>query len=257
MMKLTRTLLAAPAALSLSLGIVALSAGPASAHVTVTPTETGAGSYTVLTFSVGHGCEGSPTTRIEIQVPESVLSVTPSRNPFYEVEKTIEQLDEPVTDAHGNEVTERTASIVYTADTPLPDGQRDAFELSFQLPDAEGETLSFPTIQTCGKGETGWVEVPAAGQDADELESPAPAFEILPAAAGDGPGDDVAADAAADDSAPSTDPSDEPDETEETDEPVAADAGDTSPALGWAGLVAGLLGLAAGGLALARTRSSS
>ena len=42
--------------------------------------------------------------------------MTPSRNPFYDVEKTIEQLDEPVTDAHGNEVTERTASIVYTAD---------------------------------------------------------------------------------------------------------------------------------------------
>ena len=35
------------------------------------------------------------------------------------------------------------------------------------------------------------------------------------------------------------------------------DAGDSSSALGWAGLVAGLLGLAAGGLALARTRSSS
>ena len=245
---------AATAAAALSL------AAPASAHVTATPSTAAAGAYTVVTFSVGHGCEGSPTTRIEIQVPESVLSVTPSRHPFYDVEKTIEQLDEPVTDAHGNEVTERTGSIVYTASTPLPDGQRDAFELSFQLPDAEGETLSFPTVQTCEKGETGWVEVPAEGQDADELESPAPAFEILPAAADGGHGDDASAEADAEDSADTTgasaggsdgtDGSDEPEET-------AADAGDTSPALGWAGLVAGLLGLAAGGLALARTRTSS
>jgi uncharacterized protein YcnI len=234
------------AALPVATATIALSlVAPASAHVTATPSTAAAGAYTVVTFSVGHGCEGSPTTKIEIQVPESVLSVAPTRNPFYEVEKTIEQLDEPVADAHGNEVTERVASIVYTADMPLPEGQRDTFELSFQVPDAEGEMLTFPTVQTCEEGETGWVEVPADGQDADELESPAPGFEITAAGAG-GHGDDASAEPAADEPA-----------EESTDETVAADAGDTSPALGWIGLVAGLLGLAAGGLALARTRSSS
>ena len=234
---------AATAAIALSL------VAPASAHVTATPSTAAAGAYTVVTFSVGHGCEGSPTTKIEIQVPESVLSVTPSRNPFYDVEKTIEKLDEPVADAHGNEVTERTASIVYTASTPLPDGERDAFELSFQLPDAEGETLSFPTIQTCQKGETGWTEVPADGQDAEELENPAPAFEVVAAEAG-GHDDDAAAEPAADDAT-------EADDTDASADASADDAGDSSSALGWAGLVAGLLGLAAGGLALARTRSAS
>lgn len=234
---------AATAAIALSL------AAPAGAHVTATPSTAAAGAYTVVTFSVGHGCEGSPTTKIEIQVPESVLSVTPSRNPFYDVEKTIEKLDEPVADAHGNEVTERTASIVYTASTPLPDGERDAFELSFQLPDAEGETLSFPTIQTCQKGETGWTEVPADGQDAEELENPAPAFEVVAAEAG-GHDDDAAAEPAADDAT-------EADDTDASADASADDAGDSSSALGWAGLVAGLLGLAAGVLALARTRSSS
>ena len=234
---------AATAAIALSL------AAPASAHVTATPSTAAAGAYTVVTFSVGHGCESSPTTKIEIQVPESVLSVTPSRNPFYDVEKTIEKLDEPVADAHGNEVTERTASIVYTASTPLPDGERDAFELSFQLPDAEGETLSFPTIQTCQKGETGWTEVPADGQDAEELENPAPAFEVVAAEAG-GHDDDAAAEPAADDAT-------EADDTDASADASADDAGDSSSALGWAGLVAGLLGVAAGGLALARTGSSS
>ena len=162
---------------------------------------------------------------------------------------TFEMVDEAGPDAHGNEVTERTASIVYTASTPLPDGERDAFELSFQLPDAEGETLSFPTIQTCQKGETSWTEVPADGQDAEELESPAPAFEIVAAEAG-GHGDDAAAEPAADEA-------DEEDGTDASAEESADDAGDSSSALGWAGLVAGLLGLAAGGVALARTRSSS
>jgi len=234
---------AATAAVALSL------AAPASAHVTATPSTAAAGAFTVVTFSVGHGCEGSPTTRIEIQVPESVLSVTPSRNPFYDVEKTIEKLDEPVTDAHGNEVTERTGSIVYTASTPLPDGQRDAFELSFQVPDAEGETLSFPTIQTCRKGETGWTEVAADGQDAEELENPAPSF-LITAAEGEGHGDDAAAESASDEGEVVS-------ASAESSADDADDADDGSSALGWAGLVAGLLGLAAGGLALARTRSSS
>ena len=234
---------AATAAVALSL------AAPASAHVTATPSTAAAGAFTVVTFSVGHGCEGSPTTRIEIQVPESVLSVTPSRNPFYDVERTIEKLDEPVADAHGNEVTERTGSIVYTASTPLPDGQRDAFELSFQVPDAEGETLSFPTIQTCRKGETGWTEVAADGQDAEELENPAPSF-LITAAEGEGHGEDAAAESASDEGEVVS-------ASAESSADDADDADDGSSALGWAGLVAGLLGLAAGGLALARTRSSS
>ena len=231
---------AATAAVALSL------AAPASAHVTTTPSTTAAGAFTVATFSVPHGCEGSPTTKVEIQVPESVLSVTPTRNPFYAVEKTIQQLDEPVTDAHGNEVTERVASIVYTADTPLPDGERDTFELSFQVPEAEGEVLAWPTIQTCQKGETDWTEVPADGQDAEELENPAPAF-VITAAEGDGHADATATEPA----------SDEGEVVAAAAEAPTDDTDDGSSALGWAGLVAGLLGLAAAGLALARTRATS
>ena len=79
-------------------------------------------------MSVPHGCDGSATTKVAIQIPEDILAVTPTRNPYYDVAKKIEKLAEPVTDAHGNEVTERVASVEYTAKTPLPDGERDAFE---------------------------------------------------------------------------------------------------------------------------------
>ena len=234
---------AATAAIALSL------ASPASAHVTVTPSSAAAGAYTIATFSVGHGCEASPTTSIEIQVPESVLSVTPTRNGFYDVEKTMVDLDEPIADSHGNEVTERVGSIVYTARTPLPDGMRDTFELSFQVPDAEGETLTFPTIQTCEDGETAWTEVAAEGQDSDELDSPAPAFEILPASgSGDHHGDDTA-EGAADEAADTS--------GEETEAAATTTETEDSSMLGWMGLGAGLLGLLAGGAALARTRTTS
>ena len=173
--------------------------------------------------------------------------MTPTRNPYYDVEATIEQLDDPVTDAHGNEVTERTSSIVYTARTPLPDGQRDTFELSFQVPDAEGEVLSFPTIQTCEKGETAWTAGAGrrpgrrrAGEPGAVLHDPARQRRGPPRRGGrrgdrrgGGRADVGRQDAVSD----------------EADD-------DGSSALGWAGLVAGLLGLAAGGLALARTRST-
>jgi len=221
---------AAGAAGLLTLGL----APPASAHVTVTPSDTAAGAFVVLTFSVPHGCDGSPTTGITIQVPEEILSVTPTRNPLYEVEKSVVQLDEPVDDAHGNSITERVGEVTYTARTPLPEGERDAFELSLQLPDAAGEALAFPVIQTCEKGETAWVETPAEGQDAEQLERPAPSVTITEAT-----GDEHGAT-----------------ETVSTGdrEGDAADDSDDGNGLAIAGIVLGAVGVIVGGTALARTR---
>jgi uncharacterized protein YcnI len=229
----TRTaarLLAAPAAAGLiTLGL----AGPAGAHVTVTPEETAAGSFTVVTVSVPHGCEGSPTTKVAIQIPEDILAVTPTRNTYYDVAKKMQRLPEPVKDAHGNEVTERVGSVVYTAKAPLPEGQRDAFELSLQLPDEAGKTIAFPSIQTCAKGETAWTEIPTGDQDAEELEHPAPAFEITAAA------EDEAEDGA---------------EAGAEASPVEVADDDTGTTLGIIGVVLGALGLAAGGAALVQVR---
>jgi periplasmic copper chaperone A len=160
-------------------------AAPASAHVTITPSTTAAGAFAVLEVSVGHGCDGSPTTEITIQMPPEINAVTPTQNALWDVQKEIETLDPPAVDAHGEEIGERVASVTYTARTPLPDGYRDTFELSVLLPEDEGATLVFPTVQTCEEGESAWIEVPADGQDADELELPAPSF-VITAAGGTG-----------------------------------------------------------------------
>lgn len=224
-------------------------AGPAAAHVTITPTDTAAGSYTVLTFSNGHGCDGSPTTAITISVPEGINSVTPTRNPFYRVEVQTEALAAPITDAHGNQVTERDAVVVYTAKKALPDGQRDAFELSLQLPDAPGETLAFPVIQTCEQGETAWTETAASGQDAEDLEHPAPTVTITEAVADDG----HAASPAADAEETAADGGAEP--AGEADTQAAGGSQDSGgDTMGAIGLGAGVLGLIAGGAALLQVR---
>lgn len=220
-------------------------ASPASAHVSVSPDVTSAGSYAVLTFSVPHGCDGSATTGITIKIPEGVNAVTPTRNDYYRVSKQLATLSPPVTDAHGNELTERVDTVRYRATTPLPDGYRDTFELSLQIPeDAAGETLVFPTVQTCEKGTTAWTQVPADGQSEDDLESPAPAFEVTDVADDAHGGDEASAETASDTSASSGD----------DDSAAAAEDGGSSNGLAVTGLVVGILGLATGATALARGR---
>jgi uncharacterized protein YcnI len=227
---------------------VALAATPASAHVTVTPSETAAGSYTVLTFAVPHGCDGAATTMVSIQIPQEILSVTPSVNPGWTPKKVMADLATPVKDAHGNEVTERVAEVVYTAKTPLPDDLRDTFELSLQLPKTPGRTLVFPSVQACEKGETAWVQVPAAGQKADDLEHPAPSFVVT--AAEDEHGDAAAANGAANGAGSNAALADA----------RAASAGsagsgsgdDSNSTLSWVALGVGALGLVFGALALFR-----
>lgn len=219
---------------ALGLGATMLAAGAASAHVTVTPSTTASGAYSVLTFSNGHGCEGSPTTRISISIPDGIFAVTPTRHADYTIEKVMEALDEPVDDGHGGQYTERVAEVVYTATTPLPDGYRDAFELQLKLPEGKaGDELAFPTIQTCETGETAWIDETVEGEP--EPDAPAPAF-TLTAATDDGHG-------AA--SAP---------------EPAAATSDDPESgvgAVGWIALALGAGGLLLGGAAFVRSGAKS
>lgn len=228
-----------------ALAIVGVTAIPASAHVTVTPDTTAAGAYAVLTFSFGHGCEGSPTTALRIAMPEEIPSVTPTINPGWTVEKVNQKLDEPVEDAHGNQLTERVAEVVYTAKTPVADGLRDTVELSVKLPEAEGETLAFPVVQTCVKGETGWTETAAEGQDPEALESPAPLVTITEAS-------DEGHHGAVEETADSAEADAEDDA--EDDASAKEDSEDSdSKGLAIGGLAAGIGGVVLGGLALARS----
>ena len=154
----------------------------ANAHVSVTPGSTAAGSYSVLEFASGHGCDGSPTTSFTVDIPEQILSVTPTLEAGWTVEKVMVALDEPVEGAHGDAVSERVGQVVYTAETPIPEGYRGTFQIQVLLPeDGEGERLEFPVLQTCAEGETAWNESP--GTDGAEPEHPAPAIEVTAAEA--------------------------------------------------------------------------
>jgi periplasmic copper chaperone A len=218
--------------------LLALAAAPiaASAHVTVTPSGTAAGSSTVLTFAFSHGCEGSPTTALTFDLPESIESVSPTLHPNYTIEKV----------ADGD----RTAQVVYTAMTPVDDGYRDTIELSVRLPeDAAGETLAFPVLQTCAVGETNWNEIADEGEGEAEPESPAPTI-VVTESTGDAHGDGGASDDAADDDDAAHS---DHDEATATDAAAAGSSDDViARVLGIGGLVVGVIGIV---LALSARRS--
>jgi uncharacterized protein YcnI len=212
----------------------------ASAHVGITPDKTEANSYALLTFGIPHGCDDFGTTKMTITLPAELNDAQPTVNPNWTAQKVEEQLPEPKKLADGTSITKRTSQIVYTAKAPLEPKFRDALVLSVKLPDAAGKTLYFPTLQNCEQGQTDWSEIPQDGQDAHSLKAPSPSVTISAAAA-----------AAGGHSAAGSESSSEASGTSH----AAAVSDDGAQARSWAGLVAGVGGLALGGLAFARSRN--
>lgn len=180
-MKLTTPILAAAA---VTVGALLALASPiaASAHISVDAPSTAAGSSTVLTFALPHGCDASSTTSISIDIPEGVVGVTPTVNPGWSVSTTVVEGARAI-DLGDGTIPVPLESVLYTADTPFPDGLRTTFALSAAFPaDAAGETFEFPILQTCEIGETNWNETTVDGED--EPAHPAPAITVT-AATGD------------------------------------------------------------------------
>jgi uncharacterized protein YcnI len=159
-----RIRVAAGAALGLALAVSAPLA--ASAHVELDASTTAPASLSVLTFAVGHGCEGSATTSLAIRFPADVQAVKPTLAPGWSVAE--------------QEAADGT-TVTYTADTPLPDALRATVQVEALLPvdGAAGDVVAFPTLQTCVQGSTDWAEAPAAGTEPDH---PAPTITLTDAA---------------------------------------------------------------------------
>lgn len=242
----TRTVRRVTTTVLLGASLAALTALPAAAHVTANPSTTEAGSYALVAIRVPHGCEGAATAKVEVQVPEGVVSVTPEDVPGWSATTEDGPYDEPV-ELHGTEVTEGVRVVTWTADDgqELGDDRFRDFGLSVRLPDAAGRTLAFPAIQTCVDGaEAAWIET---SDDPDaELDMPAPTI-TLTGAEGDGhgaaaPSDDAEGAAVAPDTLPAA-------------ADAAGDAGG-SDALVYVALGLGALGLVTGGLGLRAARAA-
>ncbi|HEX2070794.1 MAG TPA: YcnI family protein [Thermoleophilaceae bacterium] len=174
-----------------AIAVALYAAAPAAAHITVAPSEAPADGFATLQVQVPHGCEGSPTRAIRVRIPRSVPSVTPQVHPGWEV--TTEDGPKDVVELHGETVRRGVAEVTWTAADagPLPDDRLDVFGMSVKLPPGEpGEAVYFPTVAECVKGQDAWIQIPRAGESADELEAPAPAVTLTAASGHGGASDD-------------------------------------------------------------------
>ncbi|WP_433495183.1 YcnI family protein [Micromonospora sp. CA-248089] len=210
-------------------------AGPASAHVTINPAEGTQGGYGRFAFRVPNESDTASTVKVEVNLPENApvgsVSTMPVAGWTVAVEKR--KVDPPI-EVHGSQLTEAVSKLTFTAapNGGVKPGEFQEFPVSMG-PLPQVDTMVFKVLQTYSDGNVSrWIEEPTPG--AEEPESPAPVLKLA-AAAPASPGASAPAAAAADDD----------------DDDAGSGA---ATALGVAGLVAGLGGLALGGLAFARTR---
>jgi len=115
---------------------ILLTSASAYAHIEI-PGPAFSGQNQVLTFNVGHGCEGADTVQVEITIPPEVTSVrgVPSFFGYADVKTN----DAGV-----------VTSVVFTKDTVRSvDDQYYQLALRITVPTTPFQTLYFPTVQTC------------------------------------------------------------------------------------------------------------
>lgn len=154
--------------------------GAAFAHVTLETQEAPVGSTYKAVLRVPHGCEGKATTAVRVQIPEGVISVKPMPKPGWTLQAKQGRYEKSY-QLHGQAVTSGAKQIDWSGGS-LPDEFYDEFvfrgTLAADLP--VGQTLYFPVVQECEGAAERWIEIPAAGQDADALEYPAPGLKLAP-----------------------------------------------------------------------------
>ncbi|MFJ6701742.1 MULTISPECIES: YcnI family protein [unclassified Streptomyces] len=235
-MSATSALRRAATVTALTAASVLVAAGVASAHVTVHPESYAKGATDgVLTFRVPNEEDTASTTRVQVFLPTDhpVLGVLVSPRDGWTAKVTTTKLKTPVKTDDGT-ITEAASEITWTGGK-IGAGQFEDFDVAFgQLPEDTGR-LTFKTLQTYSDGKVvRWIEEPADG--ADESENPAPTLKLTAAGA------DTASTAPAGSGAKAT---------------ATASADDsTARGLGIAGLIVGVLGLAAATFAFLRTRGA-
>ena len=154
-----------------------LAASPALAHLSLETKEAPAGSTYKAVIRIGHGCEGAATTTVRVQIPEGVVAVKPMPKPGWTLETSVAPYSEPV-QYRDRTLTEGVREITWSGGS-LPDEWYDEFVFRAQLPDGQvGQGIYFPMIQECGSAVSRWIEVPATGQNGEDVRKPAPALTL-------------------------------------------------------------------------------
>lgn len=158
---------------------VLAAASLASAHAVLEQREAKIGGGYKAVVKIGHGCDGSPTTSVRVDIPEGVIGVKPMPKPGWTIKMERGAYARAYKHYHGD-LSEGVRQVTWTGG-PLPDDYYDEFVVAAFVAGelTPGTTLYFPVTQTCEKGELAWTEIPAAGQDPHDLKSPAATLKLV------------------------------------------------------------------------------
>src|SRR5437764_10120060 len=92
---------------------VALVAAPAFAHVSLETRQATIGSSYKAIFMVPHGCAGSATTKIRVQIPEGVIGVKPMPKAGWNLE-TVKGRYAADYDYHGSKMSEGVKEVAWS-----------------------------------------------------------------------------------------------------------------------------------------------
>jgi uncharacterized protein YcnI len=156
-----------------------LIATPSYAHVTLEARQATIGTWYKAVFAVPHGCAGSATTKLRVQIPDGVIDVKPMPKPGWNVEVVKGKYAVPY-DFHGAKVSEGAREVVWSGGK-LADDNYDEFVISTYLtvtlkPDT---VLYFPTVQECEQGTSRWIDIPADAEHTHDTKSPAPGVKLI------------------------------------------------------------------------------
>jgi periplasmic copper chaperone A len=161
--------------------VATLLTSSASAHVTLENRQATIGAGYKAVFAVPHGCAGSATTKIRVQIPEGVIAVKPMPKAGWNVE-VIKGKYAAEYDYHGTKYSEGVKEVVWSGGK-LPDDYYDEFVISTFLtgvlkPDT---VLYFPTVQECEQGVSRWIDIPEGEHAAHTHDSkwPAPGVTLI------------------------------------------------------------------------------
>jgi uncharacterized protein YcnI len=158
----------------------ALAALPANAHVTLENRLANPGSYYKAVFAVPHGCAGSATVKIRVQIPEGVIAVKPMPKAGWNVE-TVKGKYSTSFEYHGATISEGVKEVIWSGGK-LADDNYDEFVAATYLTATlkPNTTLYFPVVQECEQGTSRWIDIPQEGKPAHDSKSPAPGVKLMP-----------------------------------------------------------------------------
>jgi hypothetical protein len=165
---------------TLAAALIAFSS-PVLAHVTFENAQTTPNSTYKATLRIPHGCDGKPTLKVRVRIPEGIVAVKPMPKAGWKLE-TAKGAYVRAYEVHGEAVSEGVTDIVWSGS--LDDGHYDEFVFQARFTDTyqPGATVYFPVVQECDGAVEEWSQVPAAGEDPHSLKSPAPGVRIVASA---------------------------------------------------------------------------